>query len=129
MLFVLPVAVSAAEFECTIKNVLKLNETGNIVRHGWAANYQDRKFTVDRETGRVLRTTALKQRLSNFNADALPHIVNYGDRKDSYQAITLFEEEGSYAALQIDSPEKGNNMPFFYRTNIGMILTGTCSSL
>lgn len=128
MMLVLPVTVSANEFECTIKNVLRLNETGNIIRHDWVANYQDRKFTVERETGRVLRTTALKQRLSNYNRKSIPHVVDYGDKNGSLQAITLFEEDGSYAALQIDNLSKGSNMPFFYRTNIGMILTGLCNN-
>lgn len=129
MLFVLPVTVSAAEFECSIRNVLRLNETGNIVRHGWAANYQDRQFTVDRETGRVLRTTALKQRLSNFNKGSIPHVIDYGEKNDAYKVVTLFEESGDYAVLQIDKVGKGDDMPFFYRTSIGMILTGLCRNM
>ncbi|MEM6998955.1 MAG: hypothetical protein AAF419_03845, partial [Pseudomonadota bacterium] len=56
----------ADTYTCSIKNVSKLNENGYFVSHGWKTNYLNRQFTIDRESGKVLNTTALKERLSNF---------------------------------------------------------------
>jgi hypothetical protein len=122
-----PLSVFASGFECSIKSVLRLNETGTIVTHGWSANYQNRTFTVDKETGKVTGTTALKARLSNYDRDAVPRILDHGDRNNAFKVITLFENDGQSAVLQIDKLPGENSRPFFYQTYIGMILTGTCT--
>jgi len=122
-----PFQVQAAKFECSIHSVLKLSDAGAIVTHGWSANYLNRKFTVDRETGKVVNTTALKVRLSNYNRESVPHILDNGDMNNAYKAVTLFEDKGGYAVLEINDVDKTTDMPFLYQTNIGMILTGKCN--
>ena len=123
-------SANAAEskYTCSIKNVLRLNETGSFVTHGWAANYLNRNFFVDRVTGKVTGTTALKIRLSNYNTTYQPQLMKYSDINKSYKSVTLFYDTGEYALLQIDKFIEGNKKPFFYHTAIGMILTGTCVS-
>ena len=130
-LFILVLATSfsvqASELVCSIKNVSKLSENGFFVTHGWTANYLNREFTVERETGKVLRTTALKQRLSNFDKEYAPILLSGGDQKDALKAVTLYEKSGQYALLEIGSAPAGNPKPFFYHTDVGMILAGTCT--
>jgi hypothetical protein len=104
---------------------LKLSDTGSFVTHGWSANYLNREFTVERETGKVLRTTALKQRLSNFDKEHVPILLSNGN-DDAFKAVTVFEKNGQYALLEIRNTAGSNHMPFFYHTWIGMILSGTC---
>lgn len=119
-------SVFADGFQCSISSVLKLSDHGAIVTHGWSANYQNREFTVDRETGRVINTTALKVRLSNYNADSVPHVLDDKDNNNAFKAVTLYEDSGRYAVLEINNIDQGTGMPFIYHTNIGMILTGIC---
>lgn len=121
-----PLPVYASELVCSIKNVSKLSENGFFVTHGWAANYKNREFTVERDTGKVLRTTALKQRLSNFDKEHAPILLSNGDGNDSIKVVTLYEQTGQYALLEIGNAPEGNPRPFFYHTGIGMILSGTC---
>ena len=120
----------AYKYNCVINNVSKMNKNGYFVRHGWSANYQNREFTVDRKTGRVVNTTALKQRLSNANQKYQPEIINSKRTDTPYRVFTNFADTGTYALLEIrdnreydDTPQK----PYFYHTDIGMILSGTCT--
>lgn len=122
----LSLPVQAAEFKCSINSVLRLSDAGTIVTHGWSANYLNRTFTVDRESGKVTNTTALKVRLSNYNRESLPHILDHGDVNNSFKAVTLFDDSGGYAVLEINGIDRKTDMPFLYQTYIGMILTGTC---
>lgn len=119
-----PVLASTEEYKCAIKDVLRLSETGNFVTHEWSANYLNRNFTVDKESGKVIETTALKVRLSNFNKDFSPRVFI----SDTYKSITIFEDINRYALLEINTSVEDARKPFFYHTNIGMILTGTCTS-
>ena len=86
----------------------------------------NRKFFVDRDTGKVIGTTALKVRLRNFDTKYQPQIMEFSDINKSYKAVTLFKDTGEYSLLQVDDFVDGNKKPFFYHTAIGMILTGTC---
>ena len=122
----LPVAF-AAEYECTIASVLELNDIGQYVSHGWVANYMNRKFFVDRETGKVTGTTALKARLVNFNKTYNPQILNHGGNDDSFKSITIFEDTGEFTVLRINENTSGDKKPYYYQTAIGMLLTGTCT--
>ncbi len=120
---------NAFEYTCTIKNTLKVNANGYFVTHDWAANYMNREFTVDSETGRVLRTTALKQRLNNGDENHGPVILGKNDPEMPLKIITVYEDRDTYALLQISDNNTysgRNRKPFFYLTDIGMILTGTC---
>lgn len=121
-----PLSVYASDFVCSIKSVLQLSDTGFFVTHGWSANYLNREFTVERETGKVIMTTALKQRLSNYDLEYAPILLTNDDHNNSLKAITLYENTGQYALLEIRNAPDGNQKPFFYHTGIGMILAGTC---
>lgn len=122
-------ATQAGEYTCSIKNTLKMSANGYFVTHGWAANYKNREFTVDSETGRVLRTTALKQRLSNADDKSGPVILNPKSSEAGLKVFTHFEENGGYALLHVyagDEFADKSRKPFFYHTDVGLILTGTC---
>jgi hypothetical protein len=123
VLFILPAWASAAQFTCSIENVLRLDENGTFGPHGWSSMYQNRKFFLDPDSGKVTGTTALKARLTNYDADTAPIVM----RKNGYTAITLFRNSGRYALIQIDEAKDGDTRPFFYHTAIGMMLTGTCT--
>jgi|GEM_PF-5598606 len=122
--FLLPAPAMAAQFTCSIQNVFRLGENGNFVTHGRAALYQNRKFFLDPDTGKITGTTALHARLTNYDANNSPVIM----RKNGFRAITLFRDKHSYAVIQIDNAEKqGGDRPFFYYTPLDMMLTGTCT--
>jgi len=118
----LPLAGQAEGYLCTIRDVLQLADNGSMARHGWAANYQNRRFTLDAESGKVTGTTALKVRLSNYNADYQPVVL----RDKSFQSLTLYSDSGRYSVIQINTDIEKPAKPFFYRTAVGMFLTGTC---
>lgn len=129
ILSITSITANAFEYTCTIKNTLKINANGYFVKHGWAANYMNREFTVDSETGRVLRTTALKQRLNNGDENHSPMILGKNDPEMPLKIITVYEDRETYALLQISDNNTysgRDRKPFFYLTDIGMILTGTC---
>jgi len=116
-------------YTCSIQNLSKLSDNGFFVRHGWTANYMDREFTVERETGKVLRTTALKERLNNFDKQHAPVLVNAENRELPYVAFTFFEDSGRYALLEINDTLEYQDIkekPYLYITYIGMIMSGTC---
>ena len=118
--------VVASEYACTIKAVLKLNDIGQYVAHGWSANYMNRKFFLDRETGKVIGTTALKARLTNFNKTSSPKVLNNAKEISSYKIVTIFEEEGQFSSLRLYENIGNKEIPYSYQTAVGMLLTGTC---
>ena len=121
-----PFPVVASEYACTIKAILKLNNVGLYATHGWAANYMNRKFFLDRETGKVIGTTALKARLTNFNKTSQPIVLKNSKETSSYKVITIFEEEGQFASLRLYEVIGSDEIPYSYQTAVGMLLTGTC---
>ena len=121
-----PFPVVASEYACTIKAILKLNNVGLYATHGWAANYMNRKFFLDRETGKVIGTTALKARLTNFNKTNQPIVLNNAKETSSYKVVTIFEEKGQFASLRLYEGIGNDEIPYSYQTAVGMLLTGTC---
>jgi hypothetical protein len=121
-----PFPVVASQYACSIDATLKLNDVGLYTTHGWAANYQSRKFFVDRETGKVIGTTALKARLTNFDKTSQPVILNNAKEIASYKVVTIFEENGQFSSLRIYENVESDEKPYSYQTAVGMLLTGTC---
>ncbi len=121
-----PFPVVASEYACSIDAILKLNDVGQYATHGWAANYMNRKFFLDRETGKVIGTTALKARLTNFNKTSQPVILNNAKEMASYKVVTIFEEKGQFASLRLYEGIGNDKIPYSYQTAVGMLLTGTC---
>ena len=121
-----PFPVVASEYACSIDAILKLNDVGQYATHGWAANYMKRKFFLDRETGKVIGTTALKARLTNFNKTSQPVILNNAKEMASYKVVTIFEEKGQFASLRLYEGIGNDKIPYSYQTAVGMLLTGTC---
>lgn len=114
-------------YTCSIKNVSKLNHNGYFVSHGWKANYLNREFTIDRESGKIVNTTALKERLSNFDAEHEPIIISRSKNSAALKVFTEFKDNSSYSLFHMDDPDSENiKKPYFYHTSIGMILSGTC---
>jgi hypothetical protein len=123
VLLLLPAWASAAQFTCSIQEVLRLDENGTFVTHGRSALYQNRKFYLDPETGRVTGSTALHARLRNSDAHNSPVVL----RNKGFKAVTLFRNTGSIAVIQINEAKDGQPRPFFYYTRLDMMLTGTCT--
>lgn len=126
LILIYPFPVFASEYACTIKAILKLNDVGLYVTHGWAANYMNREFFVNRETGKVIGTTALKARLTNFDKTHSPIILYNNEEKTSYKALTVFENKGQFSALRIEENIQSDEKPYSYQTAVGMHFTGTC---
>ena len=126
LILICPFPVFASEYACTIKAVLELNDIGQYIAHGWGPNYMNRKIFVNRETGKVIGTTALKARLTNFDKTHNPTILHNAEEKTSYKAITTFEDKGQFSYLRINENIESDNKPYSYQTAVGMVLTGTC---
>jgi hypothetical protein len=123
ILLLFPACVSAAQFTCSIQEVLRLDDNGTFVTHGRSALYQNRKFFLDPDTGRVTGTTALHARLRNSDTHSSPVVL----RNKGFKAVTLFRDIGSDAVIQINEAKDGQPRPFFYYTRLDMMLTGTCT--
>ncbi len=126
LILIYPFSVLASEYACTIKAILKLNDAGLYATHGWAANYMNRKFFLDRETGKVIGTTALKARLTNFDKTHSPKVLYNDEEKSSYKVVTIFEDKGQFSSLRINENFEGDEKPYSYQTAVGMHFTGTC---
>ena len=114
-------------YVCSITNVAGLNDNGYFVTHGWKANYVKRQFTIDNESGSILNTTALKTRLSNSDKDNKPVVISTNKDDNSLKIFTHFKGDGTYALFQMNDFDKESiDKPYFYHTEIGMILSGTC---
>ena len=86
----------------------------------------NRKFFVNRETGKVIGTTALKARLTNFDKTHSPIMLHNAEEKSSYKAVTIFEDKGQFSSLRINENIESDEKPYSYQTAVGMVLTGTC---
>jgi hypothetical protein len=107
--------------------VAGLNDNGYFVTHGWKGNYVNRQFTIDNESGSILNTTALKTRLSNRDKDNKPVVISTNKDDNSLKIFTHFKDDGTYALFQMNDFDKESiDKPYFYHTEIGMILSGTC---
>jgi len=126
LIFIYPFPVFASEYICTIKAVLQLNDVGQYIAHGWSANYMNRKFFVNRETGKVIGTTALKARLTNFDKTHSPKVLHNAEEKSSYKVVTIFEDKGQFSSLRIYENIESDEKPYSYQTAVGMLLAGTC---
>ena len=126
LMLICPLPVAAAQYTCTIKSVLGLNDNGQYATHEWENFYLERQFVVERESGKVISTTALKARLKNFDATYSPKVLNAGDSSHPFKSITIFENTAEFTVLQIAENFTGVQKPFYYQTYIGMLLSGTC---
>lgn len=126
LILIYPFSVLASEYACTIKAILKLNDAGLYATHGWAANYMNRKFFLDRKTGKVIGTTALKARLTNFNKTSSPKVLHNAKEMSSYKVVTIFEEKGQFSSIRLYEGIGNDEIPYSYQTAVGMLLTGTC---
>ena len=129
--FLLIILVSNSSYAdlyvCTIVNVFGLNDNGYFVTHGWKGNYVKRQFTIDNVSGNILNSTALKTRLSNGNDKDTPVVISSNNDKNSLKVFTHFKENETYALFHMnDFDKKSTDKPYFYHTEIGMILSGTC---
>ena len=119
--------INADVYVCSIVNVFGLNDNGYFVTHGWKGNYVKRQFKIDNETGIILSTTALKTRLSNQDNKNKPIVISTNKDSNSLKIITHFRDNKTYALFHMnDFDKKSIEKPFFYHTEIGMILSGTC---
>ena len=121
-----PLPVFASQYACSIKSVLQLSDVGLLTDHGWVANYLNRKFFVDRDTGKVVGATALKARLTNFDKTYSPKVLINTEEKSSYKVVTVFEDKGQFSSLRIYDNVASSEKPYTYQTAVGMLITGTC---
>ena len=121
-----PFPVVASEYACSIDAILKLNDVGQYATHGWAANYMNRKFFLDRETGKVIGTTALKARFKNFDKTHSPIVLHNAKEKSLYKVATMYEDKGQFSSIRINENVESDEKPYSYQTAAGMLLAGTC---
>lgn len=126
-LLILPATAMASQFTCSIKSVMRVGDDGLLEAHPRENLYLNREFTVDRASGRIIRSTTLHARLRNMDKTHHPQVVNHGSASVPYTAITVFKDTGVFTALQISTDVQAANKPFYYLTRLGMLLTGTCT--
>jgi hypothetical protein len=119
--FILP-SLSNAEnvYDCTVKNVLSLSETGIFVKMDGNFGIGNR-FIIDRSTGEM------KGQLANNNALSKLELLNEGNSFQSFAAISKNRSSRLAKYIYVQEFSKNNLKPFFY-VNLHLIYSGTCSS-
>jgi len=106
-------------FDCTIKHVYDVSDTGELEVSGWQNEFHSSKFTVERKTGVIsgqTLTTILAKETS---------IINYGNNENSFKAIAVFP--GQVQLIEIQTFKKGTTKPFVASSMGGIgIITGMC---
>lgn len=118
--------VFASEYACSIMSVLTQNEVGQYVSDAMTNNYMNRKIFIERETGKVIGTTALKARFKNFDKTHSPIVLHNAKDQSSYKAVTMYEDKGQFSSIRINENVESNEKPYSYQTAAGMLLAGTC---
>jgi hypothetical protein len=121
--FILLPSLSNAEnvYDCTVKNVLSLSETG--IFEKMDSNYGiGKRFIIDRSTGEM------KGQLANNEALSKLELLNEGNSIQSFAAISKNGSSRLASYIYVQEFSKNNLKPFFY-VDLHLIYSGTCSSL
>lgn len=120
-LFLLVSTSSASDltYNCGITKVYDVNDTGELVSSGFENQFKGKKFSVSRETGKIIGdilTTVLAKET---------RVVNFGSNESSFKAVAEFE--GQFQLIEIQEFKKGVKKPFIASSMGGAgIVTGMC---
>ncbi len=107
-------------YNCVIKKVYDVNETGELVASSFESEFKGSKFSVSRETGRIIGNT-----LTTVLAKET-RVINYGSNENSFKAIAEFESQ--FQLIEINEFKKDNKKPFIASSMGGAgIVTGICN--
>ncbi len=113
-------ASASGGFECTIKDSASPNSLGELVEDKVYKSFQDRKFTVDRETGRMVGA------LKNHEYYGVPKILNVGSRKKAFRVITVYKPSVNFEYLTIETYKDVQQLPFLFVSS-STVISGTCT--
>jgi hypothetical protein len=71
-------------YDCVIKNIYDIDDAGILVESGWQSEFQSNKFTVSRETGKVLGETLTTVLAKNTR------VINFGSEDYSFKTVAEF---------------------------------------
>jgi hypothetical protein len=122
-LFVLTTTAGAAtsHYDCVVLSALSLDEQGLLSRH-WSTNaIIGEKFTVDRETGRVMGGPL-------DNAKMNIEVIDRGTTEMSFQAFSRSRQRSHTSHIEVDEYYKGRQKPFMGTTTLyyAGVYSGIC---
>ena len=121
LLFFLPSICQAGDltYDCVIKQVYDVNDVGELKASGWQSQFEGDKFSVSRETGKIIGKT-----LTTVFAKET-RVVNFGYKANSFKALAEFE--GQIQLIEIQEFKEGVEKPFIASSMGGAgIVTGIC---
>ncbi|MBW1994378.1 MAG: hypothetical protein JRI77_07985 [Deltaproteobacteria bacterium] len=106
-------------YECVIKHVYVLNDSGRLETSAFENQFKGGSFSVSRETGKILGET-----LTTAVAKGT-RVVNHGDKENSFRAVADFGER--LQLIEIQEFKQGKAKPFVASSMGGAgIVTGLC---
>lgn len=115
-------AFGRGDFRCTVKESLRLGDSGTLVSGTEVAKKNlEKEFIVDRETGRMSGGG-----FTNHMSGENPTVYDYKPDENGYKAITIYEPNHTVDYLKIKEYVDGEEKPFIYLGAWGEIVSGTC---
>jgi hypothetical protein len=111
------------DFECTVKEVYKLNESGLLApEKGSVTPDVSSKFIVNRQSGQITG-----KNITNTMSGNMPTVYSYLPSENSYSALTIYKPNYTIDLLQIQEHIEGKLKPFIYKGAFGEVVTGLCT--
>lgn len=123
LLFLMPLAATSEAgnlgYDCVIKNVYDVDDAGVLKASGWQEQFKSDKFSVSRETGKIVGQTLTTILAKNTR------VINQGSKENSFKALAEFE--GQIQVVEIQEFKEGVKKPFVTTSMGGAgIVTGIC---
>lgn len=108
-------------YDCTVKNVLSLSETGTFEKMD--SNFGiGKRFIVDRATGEM------KGQLANNKGLTRLELLNDGNSLQAFSAVSKNRSTRLASYIYVQEFSKKDLKPFFY-IDLHLIFSGTCGSI
>ena len=106
-------------YDCVIKKLYDIDDKGVLEASGWQSQIKGNKFTVSRETGKILDDTATTILAKKTR------VINFGSKDYSFKSVAEFE--GQFQLIEIQEFKQSNEKPFIISSFGGAgLATGTC---
>jgi hypothetical protein len=117
--FVAASEVDDLSYDCVIKKVYDVGDAGMLKESGFQKQFVGNKFSVSRETGKIVGQTLTTVLAKNIR------VINSGSKENSFKSIAEFE--GQIQLIEIQLFKKSIKKPFVATSMGGAgIVTGIC---
>ena len=110
------------DFECTVKGVYKLTESGLLkLGKGFVTPDIGSKFIVNRQSGQITG-----KKITNTMSGYMPTVYSHLPKENSYSALTIYKPNYTIDLIQIQEHVKSSQKPFLYKGAFGEVVSGLC---